>query len=101
MKTKHTPGPWEAFDAKEQDGTPTISVRGQGASIATMDTVSIDGQPFALEPHQVANAQLIAAVPELLEVCQAIAKLNEGQGRLSMAQIAGWAKEIIAKATIV
>lgn len=66
----HTPGPWEAFDAKNQDGDVTISIRGDSEFIATMDVTSIDGGPFTLPPRGVANARLIAAAPELLEACK-------------------------------
>jgi len=46
-----------------------------------------------------ANARLIAAAPELLEACRAIALLNEGQGRVNMCEVAGQARAAIAKAT--
>ena len=36
---------------------------------------------------------------ELLAACEAIAKLNEGQGRRNMCEIAGQAQQAIAKAT--
>ena len=69
-KAKHTPGPWEYFPAKDQDGDETISVRGDGEFIATLDTVSINFGPFRLPKNGEANARLIAAAPDLLEACK-------------------------------
>ena len=40
---------------------------------------------------------LVDSHAELAEVCEAIAKLNEGQGRMNMCQIAGWARAALAK----
>lgn len=45
--------------------------------------------------NHAANTRLIAAAPELLEVCQAISDLANGQGQLNMVQVAGWAKKVI------
>ena len=68
----HTPGPWEAIPAKNEYGEPTISIRGDGQFIATMNTVSIDGAEFSLPPEGAANARLIAAAPDLLAACKAL-----------------------------
>ena len=69
---KHTQGKWEAIPAKDQDGTPTISIRGNAKFIATMDTFSIDGAPYGLDAEQEANARLIASAPELLEALESV-----------------------------
>jgi hypothetical protein len=69
-KTIHTPGPWEFFDALDTEGDPTISIRGDGEFIATMDTCSKNGGPYVLPPKGQANARLIAAAPELLALCK-------------------------------
>src|SRR5690554_790156 len=60
-KAQHTPGPWEAIPAKNEYGEHTISIRGDGQFIATMDTVSVDGGEYSLPPEAAANARLIAA----------------------------------------
>ena len=70
-QSTHTPGPWEAFPAKTQDGEETISIRGDGTWIATMDVVSTGG-PFVLPESGPANARLIAAAPDLLAVCETL-----------------------------
>ena len=71
-ESRHTPGPWEAFDAKTQDGEVTIGIRGDGEFIATLDVVAIGAGPYKLPPNAEANARLIAAAPELLEACKAL-----------------------------
>jgi hypothetical protein len=40
----------------------------------------------------------MALSPELLGVCEAIAALDEGQGQLNLCQVAGWARQVLAKA---
>ncbi len=67
----HTPGPWEYFNAKDQDGVETFSIRGNAEFICMIDTVAIGDGPFQAPPNAEANARLIAATPELLEACQA------------------------------
>ena len=69
--TKHTPGPWEYFEARDATGDDTISIRGQTEFIATMDTVSVNGGPYVLPPNGEANARLISAAPDLLAACEA------------------------------
>jgi hypothetical protein len=68
-----TPGPWEHFDAKNEHGEATISIRGNSEFIATMDLMATNGGPYLLPPNAEANARLIAAAPDLLEACKAIA----------------------------
>lgn len=71
---KHTPGPWELFETTNHEGDETISIRGNGEFIATMDVQSIKGEPYALPPNSAANARLIAAAPDLLEALKDIAE---------------------------
>ena len=65
MEAKHTPGPWEAG---HYNGTPTIfDSRGNGTiPLATVHDVTT-GDPEA-------NARLIAAAPDLLAACEALAQ---------------------------
>ena len=58
MKTAHTPAPWSYEKA-----TKTIRAKPSNYWIATMD--SWDGAV-----NHEANAQLIAAAPDLLEACE-------------------------------
>lgn len=96
-ETAHTPGPWQVLSPytnrmvfpiggpEDQDGNCSIlgEVQSQGGSDETCS----------------ANARLIAAAPELLEACEAIADLANGQGRLNLIMVAGQARAAIAKAT--
>jgi hypothetical protein len=60
MKTKHTPGPWKAYN---QIGSRILQSWYVGSDTAAVCRVG-DG---ALSPEEtVANARLIAAAPELL-----------------------------------
>ena len=69
-ETKHTPGPWNVF-YREGDKYPGIE-----AGILSIVVYShIEGdcgvQGSTLE-ESLANAQLIAAAPELLEACESV-----------------------------
>ena len=73
-KTKHTPGPWEIGallgdpDGKSYE-YPTIYRRNEDGS--TTYVADIMG---ALSPPAWPNAYLIAAAPDLLEVCEVLLK---------------------------
>ena len=83
----HTPGPWEAFEAKDEHGDATIGIRGDGEFIATMDLVSINGGPYCLPVRGNANARLIAAAPELLEALRKVIEwLDFVQSKLGNAE---------------
>lgn len=89
MSAGHTPGPWHDLDIGEivpsdDDGFPHETVR-----ICFMATAGSD--PTAAERIE-ANARLIAAAPELLEVAQQALFWLEGAARQK-------AVEAIARAT--
>ena len=72
-KAKHTPGPWR-FDTYRDSGRPNPGLivadnpHGEGAEeVASITWIA--GGFFA---EQVANARLIAAAPELLEILETI-----------------------------
>ena len=88
-ETKHTPGPWTA--------TPTAGHETHGQSVVYAEA---DGKDVAVIYDGKANARLIAAAPELLAACKAIAALMDGQGRANMPEVAGQARAAIAKATV-
>ncbi len=67
MKTKHTPKPWEQH--KGEDGKTYATVRD-----ATGQCVADCGS--RTDEKAQANAQLIAAAPDLLEACEGLAELN-------------------------
>jgi len=89
----HTPGPWKLAKINDENGHLTHFVTNDDDSIITYALP----RTFADE-ELMANARLLAAAPELLEVCKGIAKLAEGQGHWNMLEIAGFAKTAIAKA---
>ena len=55
--TKHTPGPWEYFDSKNEHGETTISIRGNAEFIATMDLVAMGSGPYTLPIQAIHNAR--------------------------------------------
>ena len=60
-EAKHTPGPWKANDARNQDGTRDIYYVGQPVPWKIASGCST-----------VQNARLIAAAPDLLEALEAL-----------------------------
>jgi len=88
-ETKHTPGPWEVCvnDAGQFD----VCEEGAGDMICDLAECPKNAE---------ANVCLIAAAPELLAACKAIAALMDGQGRANMPEVAGQARAAIAKATV-
>lgn len=68
METKHTPGPWhvEPEEASEHRG---LAICAEDAVVATI-TPDENG-PFPLDDTDRANAQLIAAAPDLLAALKA------------------------------
>ena len=74
--SKHTPGKWRAGYLDEADRKNQMIVRAE----------DVDGQPYiAICPNPVcgdleANAQLIAAAPDLLAVCKWSLEHFEGGG---------------------
>ena len=90
----NTPGPW-TIDNREH----LAEIKAGTSSIATVNpaqlTMNDNGK---WQDHTEANARLIAAAPDLLAACEAIATLADGQGRLNMLQVAGQARSAIDKA---
>ena len=78
----HTPGPWIAYEWAPGWSIGAINAQYTVANLSECNNAR-------------ANARLIAAAPELLEVCQAIAELNQGQGQLNMCMVANWAEQVI------
>lgn len=95
QKPTHTPGPWKAHN------TAILSVGDPNCDSYCGD-IRIAGIPDVLDPEQMANAQLIAAAPELLESLQTLINLHEGitdGGDGITEQDWNLAKDAIAKAT--
>ena len=87
--TKHAPEPWEVTQRPFSNARTIKSA--EGVTIA-----QLNGQTYPLQMD--ANARLIAAAPDLLEVCEAVGQLSDGQGRMNLCQVAGMARAAIAKA---
>jgi hypothetical protein len=65
----HTPGPWTVESCKNEDGSPFLSISGQGpfgAWLADIQPGSVNGKPLGVTQRDEANARLIAAAPDLL-----------------------------------
>ena len=75
---RYTPGPWKVEG--EFDAEVPVTIVGQD------DRMIIEIEPYFLgewEPHEIANARLIAAAPELLEACKAELASVEDDWRIS------------------
>ena len=101
--TKHTPAPWQAYNASNGRILKTWSVCDKrGCRIA-----KIEEMPGQSGEEEMANARLIAAAPELLASLIAIktqaefsaATFPNAPGRGDFLAIARWAGEAMAKAT--
>lgn len=76
MKTKHTPGPWELMPEtsfRSPSGAKTIPlVPIANCSDAFSNEVALVWKSTAFANRDAANAQLIAAAPDLLAACETI-----------------------------
>lgn len=66
--TKHTPGPWKVSQRDAEGNLTTPAIFANGVIVAVVSEL-----PGGYE----ANANLIAAAPELLEALKALVKSNE------------------------
>lgn len=97
MKTKHTPGPWTIVDENEL-GTVNSEKEPYGIYADGDESVRVAGIMCEyLAPSEVgANAQLIAAAPEMLAALQRVMQLAvSADGDETFEQV----KAAIAKAT--
>jgi hypothetical protein len=83
MSTRHTPGPWEAFDGYDESN-PRWTIETTHTTIAYV-------RESTFNPNPKATAHLIAAAPDLLEACKAA--LSDDQPYIEKCRAA------IAKAT--
>lgn len=82
--TEYTPGPWRVYDADD-----FIVAAGDGFSICDCQP----GNPFDVTNAQaVANARLIAAAPEMLEMLRHVV---ESGGVISQSELSDLAEMII------
>ena len=103
MKTKHTPGPWEMEDRQSEGGNNcginVMALQNQLIVCRIPDGASTYGG-FGF-PHQLANAKLIAAAPDLLGVLKDIVYTWENfnvNRESQMGEAIQYAKEAIKKA---
>ena len=73
-------------------------ITGEKYMDAVVEPVNILVERFPLSKKISARAELIAAAPEMLAVCEAIARLSENHGRLNMLEVAGMARAAIKAA---
>ena len=100
---KGTPGPWYAGEQSEISGWVDISIPGYSRNSVAFATPATSGDAEARrDPETLANARLIAAAPELLEVAEGLIAVSrvgvindlEGFGR-----VVNNARAAIAKVT--
>ena len=92
--TKHTPGPWIVDRGTTSQGDLFIHVADESVRGWTC-VASVHGE---IPEGAVGNARLIAAAPDLLAACEAIAALSDGQGQQNMLEVAGQARAALALA---
>lgn len=68
QESKHTPGPWRLLPYENSGGHLTHAVEAEHSTLITYDLPCTSSHPELM-----ANAVLIAAAPELLAACKAIA----------------------------
>lgn len=96
MTAKYTPGPWEAFrNSSFWEINPTNG--GENGIPFSVADVCSSSPGFPDGGLQEANARLIAAAPELLEVAQGI--LVEDMPQYLPAEYIAKVRAVIAKAT--
>jgi antitoxin (DNA-binding transcriptional repressor) of toxin-antitoxin stability system len=75
----HTPGPWTVESCRNEDGSPFLSISGQGpfgAWLADIQPGSVNGKPLGVTQRDEANARLIAAAPDLLAALKEMTELK-------------------------
>ena len=105
MKRKHSPGPWGILDIATHDTITVWQTRNpiKNFHIATvLDYASSNKQASEAEFQRcLANARLIAAAPELLEVVEALLDLTSDEKEFSwdtLQVVTDMAREAIKKA---
>lgn len=83
MRTEHTPGPWR-IKATLDDGHGNDKLRiGPEEAFKPFGGCGCCGSPWIngdTREQQIANAELIVAAPEMLEVLEAILNAMDGHG---------------------
>jgi hypothetical protein len=70
-QTKHTPGPWTAYNASNGRIYKFWRIKAGKHVVATVSDIDLTNEDYA-------NARLIAAAPELLEALETLINLHEG-----------------------
>lgn len=93
--SQHTPGPWRYYTKPQPNGCPIIGTRGL---MVAMLAHSINHQDQIEEA--LANARLIAAAPELLDIATEIMSIGDSLVRdIYGSEFLESIKQAIAKAT--
>jgi len=97
--TTHTNGPYKLQLLEEKHNGyewKTYCIR----SAKTNVCLAVVGAVDRYESERITKtALLMSKAPELLEVCKAIADLNQGQGQLNLCMVANWAEQVVKEAT--
>lgn len=88
--SQHTPGPWKVVPSVPQEGSDCFWIKAAtpGTRGFTKEIASSDG--YQHEEERKANAALIAAAPELLEVLRGVKEVieyNEWKAPVTMMRI--------------
>jgi len=99
MKTQHTKGPWKvAVDTRYTRGLLVRDNNGEGYVVAVCDYVNNSNAKDVNNSIE-ANARLIAAAPELLEIVNRLLELVDSSQMACDHNLIIEAREVIAKAT--
>jgi uncharacterized protein YbjT (DUF2867 family) len=91
--SKHTPGPWKIGETFSDGDIQILIPNEMGTVCMVHNHAAIASDPDFMEEQAQANARLIAAAPELLELVKHVAGLSTVD-----ASLAEWAERLIAKA---
>ncbi len=91
MTTKHTPGPWRVKHSAKLGWAGVLTEKGD-----VVTDISVDGQDFRDPEQALDDARLIAAAPDLLAACEAVAATTWSQNTATI--IGKQVRAAIAKA---
>ena len=73
-------------------------ITGERFMDAVIEPLNVLVERFSVAKGKSERAEIIAAAPELLAACEAVAALMDGQGRRNLPEVAGMARAAIKKA---
>lgn len=88
INMKHTPGPWDVECDPSHFGTMTTIVGGGNRDKFLPREMMVQVGGYAGMQAAEANARLIAAAPELADLCEMVARLNPAAGEIGAGMLA-------------